>query len=130
MAALKEQLSTEVRARRLVVVNGAGEERIDEGTRGEGLIVVQGGDPQRRVGVRDTASTTAAVTGYEILRATSEAGPYSLIGTVTGRTVETYTDTPLSFATTYHYVMRSIKENWRSVETVPVSRTTRSSNCL
>ena len=57
-----------------------------------------------------TASTTAAVTGYEILRATAEAGPYSPIGTVTGRTVESYTDTPLSFATTYHYVLRSIKE--------------------
>ncbi len=88
------------------------------------------------VGVSDsivlnwTASATAAVTGYEILRATAEAGPYSPIGTVTGRTVETYTDTPLSFATTYHYVLRSTKENWRSVETAAVSRTTRSSNCM
>lgn len=77
-----------------------------------------------------TASTTLAVTGYEILRATASAGPYSPVGTVSGRTVETYTDTPLSFATTYHYVLRSIKENWRSIETAPVSRTTRSSNCL
>jgi hypothetical protein len=77
-----------------------------------------------------TASTTLAVTGYEILRATASAGPYSPVGTVSGRTLETYTDAPLSFATTYHYVLRSIEENWRSVQTAPVSGTTRSSNCI
>lgn len=76
-----------------------------------------------------TASVTTSVTGYEILRATASAGPYSSIGTVTGRTVQTYTDTPLAFATTYHYVIRSIKESWRSVQTAPVSLTTRSSQC-
>lgn len=87
------------------------------------------------VGVSDaivltwTASAMTAVTGYDILRAAASTGPYSSIGTVTGRTVETYTDTPLAFATTYHYVIRSIKESWRSVQTAPVSLTTRSSQC-
>ena len=46
-----------------------------------------------------TASATTAVTGYEILRAGASAGPYSPIGVVTGRTVQTYTDTPLPFVT-------------------------------
>ena len=77
-----------------------------------------------------TAPATPAVTGYEVLRASGDAGPYSPVATVTGRAVETYTDTPLSFATTYHYVLRAINADWRSPETVPVSRTTRSPNCL
>jgi hypothetical protein len=77
-----------------------------------------------------TAPTTPAVAGYEVLRATTSAGPYSPVTTLTGRAVETYTDTPLSFATTYHYVLRSLNAEWRSAETVPVSRTTRSPSCL
>ena len=76
------------------------------------------------------ASVTTTVNGYEILRATASGGPYTAIGTVTGRTVETYIDTPLAFATSYHYVIRSIKGSWRSVQTAPVSLTTRSSHCL
>ena len=87
-------------------------------------------------GVRDaivldwTASTTADITGYEILRATASAGPYSPVATVTGREVQTYTDTSVSFATTYHYVLRSIAGNWLSVQTAPTSRATRSPQCL
>jgi hypothetical protein len=77
-----------------------------------------------------TPSATQAVTGYEILRATTSAGPFASVATVNGRTTQTYTDTPLSFATTYYYVLRSIKAGWRSVETPPVARTTRSSTCL
>lgn len=77
-----------------------------------------------------TPSITTAVAGYEILRATASAGPYALVAMVTGRTVDTYTDTPPAFETTYHYVLRSTKESWLSVETVPVLATTRSSQCL
>lgn len=76
-----------------------------------------------------TASATAAVTAYEVLRASASAGPYSPVATVVGRTVQTYTDAPLPFATTYYYVIRSIKERWRSAQTAPVPGTTRSSLC-
>jgi hypothetical protein len=75
-------------------------------------------------------STTPGVAGYEVLRAAQLAGPYSVIGTVTGRTATTYTDTTLPFNTTYYYVVRSLVALWRSDETAAVSRRTRSSLCL
>jgi hypothetical protein len=77
-----------------------------------------------------TASTTVTITGYEILRATAVEGPYSLVATVNGSAAETYADTPLPFTTPFHYVVRSFRSNWRSVQTGVVSRTTRSSSCL
>lgn len=75
-------------------------------------------------------STTPGVAGYEVLRATQLAGPYSVIGTVTGGTATTYTNTPLPFSTTYYYVVRSVAALWRSGATAAVSRRTRSSVCL
>jgi fibronectin type 3 domain-containing protein len=49
-----------------------------------------------------TASPTASVTGYRILR--SSGGGYSQIGTVSGRTTTAYTDTSVSgLGSTYDY---------------------------
>lgn len=75
-------------------------------------------------------STSPGVARYEVLRATQLAGPYSVIGTVTGGTATSYTDAPLPFFTTYYYVIRSVAALWRSEETAPVSQRTRSSLCL
>jgi len=77
-----------------------------------------------------TASTSAVVTGYEILRSTASGGPFSVVGTATGNATQTFTDSPLAFSTTYYYVVRAVKDSWRSPETSTVSRTTRSSLCV
>lgn len=74
-----------------------------------------------------TASTWAA--GYEIARSTASGGPYSVIGTVSGRSTTSYNDGPLSFSTTYHYVVRAAKGAWRSIDSAQVSRTTRTALC-
>ncbi len=68
--------------------------------------------------------------GYEVLRSTTSGGPYSVVGSVTGQATESYTDSGLAFATTYHYVVRATKASWRSAPTAQVSRTTRSALCL
>ncbi len=76
-----------------------------------------------------TGSTSAAAAGYEILRSTVSGGPYSVVGTVGGSPTESYADSSLAFSTTYHYVIRTVRESWRSDGTAEVSRTTRSSTC-
>ncbi len=77
-----------------------------------------------------TRSASPQVSGYEILRSTAAAGPFSTIATAPGYTTESYTDSPLAFSTTYYYVVRAIRNNWRSATTSPVSRTTRSLLCV
>lgn len=83
-----------------------------------------------RVVVSWTATSTASADGYEIARSTSAAGPFSVIGTVSGRTTTSYDDGPFAFDTTYHYVVRATENAWRSADTAVVSRTTRNTLCL
>ncbi len=56
-------------------------------------------------------NSNGAATGFEIVRATTEAGPYQQIGTVTGTT---FTDNGLTPATTYYYKVRSIGDRGES----------------
>ncbi len=70
------------------------------------------------------------MTGYEILRSATADGPYLPVGVAAGQATESYTDAPLTFSTTYYYVIRAVRGNWRSVNTAEVSRTTRSALCL
>lgn len=76
-----------------------------------------------------TASSTTSADGYEIARSTAAVGPYTVVATVAGAASTTYTDTPLSFSTTYFYAIRTYKYAWRSLDAT-ASRTTRSSLCI
>jgi hypothetical protein len=49
---------------------------------------------------------------------------------VSGRNTTTFTDSTVSFSTTYYYVVQSTKNNWRSVNSTQVSITTPSSLCI
>jgi len=60
-----------------------------------------------------TATSSAAATGYRILRGTINGGPYSQIGTVTGRTTTTFTDT-IAVLQTQYYVVEAARNNWTS----------------
>lgn len=75
-----------------------------------------------------TPSTFAA--GYEVHRATASAGPYSLVGTVGGRAVTTFTDPNLPFTTTYWYVVRAVRGGWTSTFTAPASQATPTALCV
>jgi hypothetical protein len=88
------------------------------------------------VGLSDSAQVSWSqpsnnkASGYEIQRSTVSGGPYTTIGTVSGASTTTYTDTGLAFATTYYYVVKSTKNNWKSSPTSQVSVTTRTPLCL
>jgi len=77
-----------------------------------------------------SATPSSWADGYEVLRSTTSGGPYSVIGTVSGVSTVTYLNGSLPFSTTYHYVVRAMKGNWRSSATAQVSRTTLSFLCL
>jgi hypothetical protein len=61
-----------------------------------------------------TATTDTYASGYEVRRGTASGGPYALITTVTPRTTVAATDAP-GTSGTYFYVLRSVFQNWRSV---------------
>jgi Fibronectin type III domain len=77
-----------------------------------------------------TATPSTWADGYEILGSLLSGGPYTTVGTVSGVNTTSYTVTGLTFATTYHYVVKATKGNWRSAPTSQVSRTTLSPLCL
>lgn len=93
-------------------------------TAGTGTCTPLSGD---RIALSWTASASTWRDGYEIARATSAGGPYTVVASVPAAAVS-YTDGPLSFSTTYHYVVRAERNAWRSVD-VNASRTTRNSLC-
>ncbi len=69
-----------------------------------------------------TATTDTYATGYELQRATVSGGPYGLVTTITPRTTLTTNDAPGSSGT-YYYVLRSVFQNWRSVDSNQASAT-------
>ena len=77
-----------------------------------------------------TATTSTWADGYEVLGSLVPGGPYTSVGTVSGVNTTSYTVTGLAFATTYYYVVKATKGNWRSPATSQVSRTTLSPLCL
>src|SRR5579872_2300946 len=66
-----------------------------------------------------TASTSGGVTGYQISRGTSAAGPFTPIGSV--GTTTSYTDTTVVSGTTYYYVVASISNSTVGANSTPVS---------
>lgn len=77
-----------------------------------------------------TATASTFADGYEILRSATAGGPYTAIGTVSGRLTTTYIDTTTVFAATYYYVVRATKLLWRSSLTAESSLLTLTSACL
>lgn len=63
---------------------------------------------------------------YEVHRATTSGGPYSLIATVDASSTS-YKDTDVANDTTYHYVLRTVDGSWLSGYSAEVSQTTPSS---
>jgi hypothetical protein len=76
-----------------------------------------------------TPTTSSWADGYIVARSLLSTGPFVTVGTVSGQSTATFTDTPLLFSTTYYYVVRATKNNWRSADTATVSKTTRSLTC-
>jgi hypothetical protein len=77
-----------------------------------------------------TKSPSAWADGYEILGSLIPGGPYLISQHVAGRDTESAVVGGLAFQTTYHFVVKSTKGNWRSEATTETSRTTRSALCL
>ena len=68
------------------------------------------------------ATTDTYATGYDLQRSTTSGGPYSVVATVTPRTTVATTDAPASNGT-YYYVLRSVYQNWTSVNSNQASAT-------
>jgi hypothetical protein len=83
-----------------------------------------------KVKVTWTASTSTFADGYQVLRSTTNGGPYSVVGTVSGLNTTSFTDSSVAFLTTYYYVVRATKLNWTSTNSNQASITTLTSLCL
>ena len=77
-----------------------------------------------------TVTPSAAATGYQIFRSTSNDGPYTSIATVSNRTTTSYTDTTVTFSTTYYYVLEAARNLWRSNQSNQASITTPTLVCI
>ena len=77
-----------------------------------------------------TATSSTFADGYEVFRSSTSGGPYSLVGTVSGRTTTSFTDTGVTFLTTYHYVVRATRNLWRSIDSAQASFTTPTPVCV
>jgi hypothetical protein len=77
-----------------------------------------------------TPTPSSWADGYEVLGSLVSGGPYTTMGNADGAGTAGYTVTGLAFATTYHFVVKAAKGNWRSTATPQVSRTTLSPLCL
>jgi hypothetical protein len=77
-----------------------------------------------------TATASAFADGYQVFRSSTSGGPYTLIGTVAGRTTTSFTDTDVTFLTTYHYVVKATRNLWRSPNSVQASFITPTPLCI
>jgi len=76
-----------------------------------------------------TATSSTWADGYQIFRSTTNGGPYSSVGSVSGQSTTSFTDSSVAFLTTYYYVVQATKLNWRSPNSSQVSITTLSALC-
>jgi hypothetical protein len=77
-----------------------------------------------------TATASTFADGYRVFRSATSGGPYTLIGTVTGRATTSFTDADVTFLTTYHYVVQATRNLWRSLNSTQASVTTPTPLCL
>jgi hypothetical protein len=69
-----------------------------------------------------TATPDTYAAGYDLQRSTVSGGPYTVVASITPRTIVATTDTP-SANGTYYYVLRSVFQNWTSVTSNQASAT-------
>jgi hypothetical protein len=69
-----------------------------------------------------TATADTYASGYDLQRAAVSGGPYSVVASITPRTTVAATDTPPTSGTWY-YVLRSVFQNWTSVNSNQASAT-------
>jgi hypothetical protein len=69
-----------------------------------------------------TATVDTYASGYDLQRATASGGPYAVVASITPRTTVAATDTPPASGT-YFYVLRSVFQNWTSVNSNQASAT-------
>ncbi len=84
-----------------------------------------------QVNVSWTATASTFATGYNILRGTAAGGPFTLVGSVSGRTTVTFTDATgtLALSTNYYYVVASTFANWSSGNSNVATVLTPDKNC-
>ena len=76
-----------------------------------------------------TATTSTWAGGQQVYRATASGGPFTAIGSLLAVSATSYTDSPLSFGTTYWYLVAAIRNSWRT-DSTHVSITTKSVVCV
>lgn len=69
-----------------------------------------------------TPGVTSGTSGYEVWRGTTSGGAYGLVSTVTPGSAASGADAPATSGV-YYYVLRSILQNWRSVNSNQASAT-------
>jgi fibronectin type 3 domain-containing protein len=84
-----------------------------------------------QVNVSWTATTSAFATGYTIQRGTAAGGPFATVGTVSGVSTVTFTDTTgtLALSTPYYYVVVATFASWTSPNSNVATVTTPDKNC-
>jgi endoglucanase len=82
------------------------------------------------VDVTWTATASTFADGYRVFRSATSGGPYTLVGTVSGRATTSFTDADVTFLTTYHYVVQATRNLWRSANSTQASFTTPTPACL
>lgn len=69
-------------------------------------------------------TVAARADGYDVLRSTTNGGPYTNVQHVTGGSSVSASDRSLSTGTTYYYVLRTTRNNWTSANSSQVQATT------
>ena len=77
-----------------------------------------------RVVLTWTSTPSVFASGYDVLRSTTNGGPYTAVGFASGRNTVTFTDTTVSGNTTYYYRLRAVVGSWKSPNTAQVTATT------
>jgi hypothetical protein len=77
-----------------------------------------------------TRSVSTFADGYVVLRSTTSGSGYTQIASVPGANTTTFVDTPLPFLTTYHYVVQTTRNLWRSGNSNQASVTTPTPLCI
>jgi hypothetical protein len=83
-----------------------------------------------KVNLTWTATASTWADGYEVFRSGTSGGPYTSFGTVSGQSTVTYTDSTVTFSTTYYYVVQATKNSWRSPNSNQATITTPTVLCV
>jgi len=83
---------------------------------------------QDRINLNWTATTSGWADSQEVMRSTTSGGPYTSVASL-APPANSFTNSNLSFNTTYYYVIRATKEQW-TADSAEKSLRTRNSLCF